>query len=539
MAAVFPLDTSKPWTFNGVTYQYDASEDRWFVVSTTATDSIIEDITKNRSQIDVLDTIIDQEIENRTVLLDAAANKNNQQDASLDELSGRIDAIGAVVGILEFKGRYKYAIERTSEACEAAYGRCLIEADSSSDPVGARIECNRLYSDCSSLVGQPYDEGTFTSKGTTNVMSAVDEFIFSGSDLDGQALDWINIVEPTDYIEFVEKNNGDTSLYECIEEPKVSSTERSVRVKFLKETGDGDGNFNLQEEYDIRVIKASNGINIIEADARYVSKPYVVYFEDSSSEITPVHESGNLRNGELWFDTTSLELFVWNNNAWVAVSPPPSQDIVISSALDDISRISGDVTLLNQDVASIENFLETRKSIYYSDNNPTPVGPDGVTSTLKDGDIWVDSDDLELKFYSQGAWINPDRKSETPEHHHYAPANLRWKFSDDTETTPPPDGYFKRDKNKRWRFSFKTADGIDLGVDVFDDTDTHSWATQMSVWYQSSTEGWKLKAHYLLNEWRWNYNKNGIGHAEFHQSSAHGRLLTNGVTYNVTIGGWW
>ena len=34
MAAVFPLDTSQPWTFNGVTYEYDAADDRWFVVST-------------------------------------------------------------------------------------------------------------------------------------------------------------------------------------------------------------------------------------------------------------------------------------------------------------------------------------------------------------------------------------------------------------------------------------------------------------------------------------------------------------------------
>ena len=41
MAAVFPLDTSKPWVFNGVTYEYDAAEDRWFVVSTTATDSVV------------------------------------------------------------------------------------------------------------------------------------------------------------------------------------------------------------------------------------------------------------------------------------------------------------------------------------------------------------------------------------------------------------------------------------------------------------------------------------------------------------------
>ena len=69
MAAVFPLDTSKPWVFNGVTYEYDATEDRWYVISTVAVDSVIEDISDNRSQIDVLDTIIDQEIENRSNLL--------------------------------------------------------------------------------------------------------------------------------------------------------------------------------------------------------------------------------------------------------------------------------------------------------------------------------------------------------------------------------------------------------------------------------------------------------------------------------------
>ena len=40
MAAVFPLDTTQPWTFNGVTYEYDASEDRWFVISTNKVDAV-------------------------------------------------------------------------------------------------------------------------------------------------------------------------------------------------------------------------------------------------------------------------------------------------------------------------------------------------------------------------------------------------------------------------------------------------------------------------------------------------------------------
>ena len=134
MAAVFPLDTTKPWIFNGVTYEYDASEDRWYVVSTVATDQVVDSISDNKSQIDVLDTIIDQEIDNRTALLNAAAEKNNQQDAAILELDARVDAIGTSVGILEFKGRYTYVLEKSASACDAAYIECLRLADEGADP---------------------------------------------------------------------------------------------------------------------------------------------------------------------------------------------------------------------------------------------------------------------------------------------------------------------------------------------------------------------------------------------------------------------
>ena len=263
MAAVFPLDTTKPWVFNGVTYEYDATEDRWFVVSTTATDQVVDNLSDLERSIDITNTVIDQEIENRTVLLNAAASKNNSQDFSIEELSGRIDAIGSVVGVLEFKGRYKYVLEKTSEACTEAYAQCLLNANG--DPVAAS-DCQRLKAECDSAINDAYPTGSFTSKGTTNVMEDVEEFVFASTDLDGQVLDWINIVEPEDYIEFVEKTKGDTALYECIEEPKVASTERSVRVKFLKDTGSGDGNFNLQEEYDIRV-RVFNNIIFITLEA--------------------------------------------------------------------------------------------------------------------------------------------------------------------------------------------------------------------------------------------------------------------------------
>ena len=87
MAAIFPLDTTQPWTFNGVTYQYDAAEDRWFVISTNKVDLVDESLDDLNRDVDIINTTIDQEIQNRTSLLNAAAAKNNEQDASLLELT--------------------------------------------------------------------------------------------------------------------------------------------------------------------------------------------------------------------------------------------------------------------------------------------------------------------------------------------------------------------------------------------------------------------------------------------------------------------
>ncbi len=395
-AAIFPLDTSQPWTFNGVTYSYDATEDRWFVISSTATDQVIQDIS-------TLNSTIDTEIENRTLLIDAATSKNNDQDAAIIDLSQRVDAIGSAAGAINFKGRFNYVLEKTVEACTAAYAECLLAA---AGDVPSMSECNRLKDVCEAAVDTPYDPGTFTTKGTTNVMSAVEEFVIQGVDLDNQAIDWLNLVELGDYIEFYQSSDGDSSLYEVIEEPKVFNTERSIRVKYLTETGLGDGKFNLQEEYEVRVIKTAQGIDLTEADKRYVIKPYVVYFADEASDITPQAPNGNLRNGELWFDTSSLQLFVWNNNAWVGASPPPSQDVTVAGVIEDVDMLLADAAEKSRVISSLVSDLIVENNIYYSDEAPTG----DITGTLRNGDLWIDSDDLTIKFYSMGAWINPDRQ---------------------------------------------------------------------------------------------------------------------------------
>ena len=404
MAAVFPLDTTKPWTFNGVTYEYDASEDRWFVISTNKTDFVDDSLEELTRGLDVTNTVIDQEIENRNNLLDAAASKNNQQDASINELDARVDALAASSGKLEFKGKYTYVLEKTTEACTAAYAQCLLQAGGD---VPAMSECNRLKDECEAAISDPYPAGSFTTKGTTNVMSDIDEFVITSVDADGQTIDWLNVTEEGDYIEFFETADGDTALYEVVDEPGAFNTEQTIRVKFISQTGLGDGNFNLETSYDVRVFKTAQGIDLGEADQRYVAKPYVVYFEDNPADITPVHSSGDLRNGELWFDTSSLEMFVWNNNSWVAASPPPSQDIVVQSVVADVDALQNQAQETVVRINSLISDLMLENNIYYSDNAPTG----DITGTLRNGDLWIDSDDLTIKFYSGGAWINPDRQA--------------------------------------------------------------------------------------------------------------------------------
>ena len=379
MAAVFPLDTTKPWTFNGVTYEYDAIEDRWFVISTNKTDFVddsLETLTKDLSD---QNDRFDEELENRNTLLQQAADKNNQQDAAILELDQRLDAISDASGTLLFKGRYQYVLEKSEDACNEVYLECLIAAGG--EPVLAG-QCSQVHAACVAAVDEPYPDGSFTTKGATNVIAEVEEFVITGTDLDGLTIDWINIAEVGDYIELYGIDDGDTALYEIIEEPKVANVERSIRVKFIRETGAGDNKFNLQNEYNIRVLKSQQGINLDDADRRYVIKPYVVYFADSPADITPQADNGNLRNGELWYDTQNLQLFIWNNNSWVTAMSPLSQDITITQALADIDALKAKPDITSSDTA--------------------PANP-------KQGDLWFNPSTLKFAFYTAGAWVNPDQ----------------------------------------------------------------------------------------------------------------------------------
>ena len=374
MAAVFPLDTTQPWTFNGVTYEYDASEDRWFVISTNKVDAVDESLDELERGLDITNTVIDQEIENRTQLLNAAASKNNEQDERLNDIDARLDLVADNIGVLEFAGLFQYFPLITQEFCDTQFSDCITAADGDLNAIQA---CTQEKARCDTSVTTEVPEGQFTSD--VLVFSDVEYLRISNITQGGAEFDWVGIIEPGDFIELVEQNRQDSALFEVLTDARADS--QNIRVKFVRQTNLGDGSFNDTEVYAIRIFKEERGLDINAADARYVQRPYTVMFSDDPPELGEAF-TGVLQNGELWYDTQNLQLFVWNNNAWVTAMSPLSKDIVITEALADIDA------------------LKAKPEITSSTTAPT---------NPKQGDLWFNPSTLKFAFYTAGAWINPDQ----------------------------------------------------------------------------------------------------------------------------------
>ena len=184
----------------GVSYKYYPDDGGWHIVSSAASDALLDELGAIREQIVEANDQIDSALEERTVLLQQASDKNASQDAlinannskdleqdiAIQEIDGRLDIISANVGLLEFKGSYIYVLEKTEAACTAAYAECLLAA--AGDP-SANSDCNRLQNDCLAAIGQPLADGTFTSVGTLTQRDT-EEFIITNATNDGHSFDW-------------------------------------------------------------------------------------------------------------------------------------------------------------------------------------------------------------------------------------------------------------------------------------------------------------------------------------------------------------
>ena len=120
----FPKDPStSPTVINPVTnttYQWKSPPGKWVAVVKVA-ESVSEDLETLFKEIERIDNTIEEEIDNRTDLINQAQGKNNAQDAAIAELDARVDSISENIGVLEFKGVFTYTLERSDATCNAAY----------------------------------------------------------------------------------------------------------------------------------------------------------------------------------------------------------------------------------------------------------------------------------------------------------------------------------------------------------------------------------------------------------------------------------
>ena len=120
------------------------------------------------------------------------------------------------------------------------------------------------------------------------------------------------------------------------------------------------------------------------------------------------------------------------------------------------------------------------------------------------------------------------------------PAKLAWRWLGNKSSSATPDDGGFYNNGGYLRFSFKTDNNVDLGLNPFPDTSflTASYGPIGTIWhYDKSVNKWQLMRQLRIDGFRWNYKD----HIEYKLSSSHGRSfdeLIIGEPYYITIGGW-
>ena len=120
------------------------------------------------------------------------------------------------------------------------------------------------------------------------------------------------------------------------------------------------------------------------------------------------------------------------------------------------------------------------------------------------------------------------------------PAKLAWRWLGNKSSSATPDDGGFYNNGGYLRFSFKTDNNVDLGLNPFPDTSflTASYGPIGTIWhYDKSVNKWQLMRQLRIDGFRWNYKD----HIEYKLSSSHGRSFDELIIeqpYYITIGGW-
>ena len=128
-----------------------------------------------------------------------------------------------------------------------------------------------------------------------------------------------------------------------------------------------------------------------------------IYYQDSAP-------TEGVENGNLWFDTTTLRLYVSHAGAWVNPDRISDGECDLTEVETEIAELQTSVNSLQHQlqtsVDSLQHQLNTVNSglctyqIYYGDNAPI---------TCHNGDLWFNTTVLKLYVRHSNAWIDFDR----------------------------------------------------------------------------------------------------------------------------------
>ena len=150
---------------------------------------------------------------------------------------------------------------------------------------------------------------------------------------------------------------------------------------------------------------ADGAIAVNTADNSFYFRASGAWNEISGNSTITVDDTApaDAEEGSLWFDSTSLEMFIYYDSNWIDLNP--GEDV---SELDDLLDVE------------LSNVLEGQILKYNGDNwvNEDPPTTTIVSTTEPNnaiaGDLWLDSNSLELFVYYNDNWVevNPDNGPE-------------------------------------------------------------------------------------------------------------------------------
>ena len=243
----------------------------------------------------------------------ARAERDALHDAQINTIEYKLDAL---VG-LQFKGIYEFKHEAD---CNTEYERC-IENCMAIDPQDheCRQMCGYNQMDCERGKVRP---GYFEAVDPDDQFDHLEYIVISKADKAGVEIDWAGVLDEGDYLEVDHTADGvldktNYGLYRITEEPEHSTNAYgedvyTLRLQFLQ----GDGAFNVRENYEIRGITAAEGVSPeelgdfltkTEAAATYALKTHGHAWGEITGKPSSYNPSAHSHTNYIQNDTTTAQ----------------------------------------------------------------------------------------------------------------------------------------------------------------------------------------------------------------------------------------